>query len=100
MDCPHGCDKALEFAILTAPDKRDAAMVASSRPLGLQRHRLRRRSRVPDVDEEAIFADLESGAATAIMAGLDEGDGADLYMAIYPDGRGFSWRLPNDKYEE
>ncbi len=28
VDCPHGCDKALEFAILTAPDKRDAAMVA------------------------------------------------------------------------
>ena len=26
--CPHGCDRALEFAILTAPDKRDPAMVA------------------------------------------------------------------------
>lgn len=26
--CPHGCDRALEFAILTAPDKRDAAMRA------------------------------------------------------------------------
>ena len=27
-DCPHGCDKALEFAILTAPDKRDRDLVA------------------------------------------------------------------------
>ncbi|MEP2783703.1 MAG: S-methyl-5'-thioadenosine phosphorylase [Pseudoruegeria sp.] len=27
-DCPHGCDKALEFAILTAPDKRDPVLVA------------------------------------------------------------------------
>jgi len=27
-DCPHGCDKALEYAILTAPDKRDPAMLA------------------------------------------------------------------------
>ncbi|MEC8195305.1 MAG: S-methyl-5'-thioadenosine phosphorylase, partial [Pseudomonadota bacterium] len=27
-DCEHGCDKALEFAILTAPDKRDPAMTA------------------------------------------------------------------------
>jgi 5'-methylthioadenosine phosphorylase len=27
-DCPHGCDKALEFAILTQPDARDPAMVA------------------------------------------------------------------------
>ncbi|MEM9852315.1 MAG: S-methyl-5'-thioadenosine phosphorylase [Pseudomonadota bacterium] len=27
-DCPHGCDKALEFAVITAPDKRDPALVA------------------------------------------------------------------------
>jgi 5'-methylthioadenosine phosphorylase len=26
--CPHGCDRALEFAVLTAPDKRDPEMVA------------------------------------------------------------------------
>ena len=26
-NCEHGCDKALEFAILTAPDKRDPKMV-------------------------------------------------------------------------
>lgn len=25
--CPHGCDRALEYAILTAADKRDAALV-------------------------------------------------------------------------
>jgi len=26
--CPHGCDRALEYAILTAPDKRDPALLA------------------------------------------------------------------------
>ncbi len=26
--CEHGCDRALEFAIMTAPDKRDPAVVA------------------------------------------------------------------------
>ena len=26
--CPHGCDRALDYAILTAPDKRDPDMVA------------------------------------------------------------------------
>ncbi len=26
--CPHGCDKALEFAIITAPDARDDALVS------------------------------------------------------------------------
>ena len=26
--CPHGCDRALDFAILTAPDKRDPALLA------------------------------------------------------------------------
>ncbi|MGB0658648.1 MAG: S-methyl-5'-thioadenosine phosphorylase [Mangrovicoccus sp.] len=27
-DCPHGCDKALEFAVMTAPDKRDPELLA------------------------------------------------------------------------
>jgi 5'-methylthioadenosine phosphorylase len=27
-DCPHGCDKALEFAVMTAPEKRDPTVVA------------------------------------------------------------------------
>ena len=26
--CPHGCDRALEYAVLTAPDKRAPEMVA------------------------------------------------------------------------
>jgi 5'-methylthioadenosine phosphorylase len=26
--CPHGCDRALDFAIMTSPDKRDAELVA------------------------------------------------------------------------
>jgi 5'-methylthioadenosine phosphorylase len=26
--CEHGCDRALEFAILTAPDARDHAIIA------------------------------------------------------------------------
>ncbi|WP_138465410.1 S-methyl-5'-thioadenosine phosphorylase [Poseidonocella sp. HB161398] len=26
--CPHGCDRALDYAILTAPEKRDAALLA------------------------------------------------------------------------
>ncbi len=50
-------------------------------------------------DTVQILADIESGAATPIMAGLDEGDGADLYMAIYPDGRAYRWRQPNAKYK-
>lgn len=25
--CPYGCDRALEYAILTAPEKRDHAMI-------------------------------------------------------------------------
>jgi len=27
-DCPNGCDKALEFAIMTVPDKRDPELIA------------------------------------------------------------------------
>jgi len=25
--CPHGCDRALEYAIMTAPEKRDPALM-------------------------------------------------------------------------
>jgi len=28
VPCPHGCDRALEHAIMTAPDKRDPALIA------------------------------------------------------------------------
>ncbi len=28
VPCPHGCDRALDHAVMTAPDKRDAALVA------------------------------------------------------------------------
>jgi 5'-methylthioadenosine phosphorylase len=28
VPCPHGCDRALDFALLTAPDKRDPGLVA------------------------------------------------------------------------
>lgn len=28
LPCPHGCDHALEYAIMTAPEKRDPALVA------------------------------------------------------------------------
>lgn len=50
-------------------------------------------------DPEQITADIDAGEAIPIMAGKDEGDGADLYMAIYTDGRAYRWRQPNDKYE-
>ncbi|MEO1579694.1 MAG: S-methyl-5'-thioadenosine phosphorylase [Pseudomonadota bacterium] len=46
--CPHGCDRALEFAVLTAPERRDPALVAkldavAGRVLGDSRAALRRR---------------------------------------------------------
>ncbi len=28
VPCPHGCDRALDHAVMTTPDKRDAALVA------------------------------------------------------------------------
>ena len=27
-ECPHGCDRALEYAILTAPEQRNPALMA------------------------------------------------------------------------
>ena len=31
--CPHGCDRALDHAIMTAPDRRDPALVGKLRPI-------------------------------------------------------------------
>ena len=28
IPCPHGCDRALEYAVMTAPDKRDPKLIA------------------------------------------------------------------------
>ena len=28
VPCPHGCDRALEYAILTAPEKRDLVLLS------------------------------------------------------------------------
>jgi 5'-methylthioadenosine phosphorylase len=33
QDCPHGCDHALQFAIITQPDARDPAMVEKLRSI-------------------------------------------------------------------
>lgn len=50
-------------------------------------------------DAGRIARDLQSGAATALLAGRDEG-GADRYIARYPDGRAFMWRQLNEKYAD
>ena len=50
-------------------------------------------------DPAMILAGMEAGEIEAVMAGRDEGDGADLYLAVHEDGRGWVWRQPNGKYE-
>ncbi|HAM48297.1 MAG TPA: S-methyl-5'-thioadenosine phosphorylase, partial [Alphaproteobacteria bacterium] len=46
--CPHGCDRGLDTALITAPEKRDPALVAkldavAGRVLGNQPHQDRAR---------------------------------------------------------
>lgn len=50
-------------------------------------------------DAEAIARDIESGAATAILAARNQPDGFDRYLAQYPDGRAFMWRQLNEKFD-
>ncbi len=51
-------------------------------------------------DPEQIEADLASGLATAYMAAVNEKDGIDRVVAVYPDGRAYQWRQLNEKYQE
>ncbi|MEM7671328.1 MAG: DUF6446 family protein [Pseudomonadota bacterium] len=51
-------------------------------------------------DAEQIARDIQSGAATAVLAARNESDGVDRYLAVYPDGRGFMWRQLNEKFAE
>ena len=68
VPCAHGCDRALEFAILTQPGQRDPALVAEIKTMG-------------DAQVEAWAADMTS-------KGLD-GEGMVAYakelVAKYAD---------------
>lgn len=49
---------------------------------------------------EDIATDLAEGRAKAYIAALEEQDGIDRLVAVYPDGRGFEWRQLNAKFSE
>ena len=46
-------------------------------------------------DAAAIGADLESGAARAVMGQFNVIYGIDRILAVYPDGRAFAWHQIN-----
>jgi len=53
-------------------------------------------------DAEIIGTDIESGSATAYLAGDETPAGADSYevlrmIAVYPDGRAYLWRHYREK---
>ncbi|MFS4437537.1 DUF6446 family protein [Paracoccaceae bacterium GXU_MW_L88] len=50
-------------------------------------------------DAETLAQDIEAGRATAMLAEKEVHDGADRYIAWYPDGRAYQWNQLNDKYE-
>ncbi|MEM8787599.1 MAG: DUF6446 family protein [Pseudomonadota bacterium] len=49
-------------------------------------------------DARALAEDLEAGRATAYVAAIEELDGIDRLVAVYPDGRGFEWRQLNERF--
>ncbi|MDT8343713.1 MAG: DUF6446 family protein [Thermohalobaculum sp.] len=51
-------------------------------------------------DAEAIATDLAAGRAVAYRLESDRPEGFDLYVAVYPDGRGYLWRQLNEKFAE
>lgn len=51
-------------------------------------------------DAARIGADLQDGAATAILSQRDVRPDVDRVLAIYPDGRAYGWHQFNDKTPE
>ena len=51
-------------------------------------------------DAAQIGADLESGAATAVLSQSEIRPDVDRVLAIYPDGRAYGWHQFNDKTPE
>jgi len=49
-------------------------------------------------DTEALTEDIAAGRATAYLAAVEELDGIDRYVAVYPDGRGYEWRQLNERF--
>ncbi|WP_323009151.1 DUF6446 family protein [Paracoccus sp. (in: a-proteobacteria)] len=49
---------------------------------------------------KALTADLESGAARAVLGQSEIRPDVDLVIAVYPDGRAFGWHQFNDKTPE
>ena len=51
-------------------------------------------------DARRIDAAIEAGEAAALVAVRNEVDGFDRLVALWPDGRGVTWRQLNEVYSE
>ena len=47
---------------------------------------------------EKITKDLEEGKASAFLSKMEEFNGIDNVIAVYPDGKSYRWRQLNAKY--
>ncbi|UWP88267.1 histidine kinase [Aliiroseovarius crassostreae] len=51
-------------------------------------------------DAQAIGYALEEGDAIAFLGEKNIKDGVDRVIAIFPDGRGYTWHQLNEKYDD
>ncbi|WP_371168359.1 DUF6446 family protein [Aliiroseovarius sp. 2305UL8-7] len=51
-------------------------------------------------DAVQIGAALENGEAVAFLGERNIQDGVDRVVAVFPDGRGYTWHQLNEKYSE
>ncbi len=49
-------------------------------------------------DAETLTSDLAAGRAVAFMAAVEDVNGIDRLVAVYPDGRGYEWRQLNPRF--
>lgn len=47
-----------------------------------------------------LIADIASGEARAVLGARNVGEGVDLVLAVYPDGRAYAWRQLNETWRD
>lgn len=49
-------------------------------------------------DAQTLASDLAAGRTVAFMAAVEEVNGIDRLVTVYPDGRGYEWRQLNPRF--
>lgn len=95
----RGCF-AYDPADLDAARAAAAKLTEAFRAAGARATPLTSPARLDCFDAAAIGAAIEAGEAEVLVASREEAEGVDRIVALWPDGRGVTWRQLNETWAE